>query len=1032
MRFTRLALLSSSALALVSWSAVVNAQVAPEPSATPAAQAPQSQPDAQSPSSAASAPAASPSAPAEIDIPQVNVEGRQPKPARRVARAAPAPRFTPPPTAPAQAAPVSPFPAPSASLSGLTSSQLQSNSSGSFSNSFFTMPGATSAGLSAGSARPVLRGLADAKVRIQENGVGTVDVADIAQDHGVPIDPLALQSTEVFRGPGALRFGSQAVGGVVEATNNRIPTAVPVGGLTAEMRSAVTTVNRGWESGLLLDAGAGNFAVHADVYGRQASDYSIPSYPYLVPPSPAPAFTGKQPNSAMRAEGAAVGGSYLFDGGYVGAAISTFTSDYYVAGIATAAAQQHNRLQQTKVTSKGEYRPDSTAIAVVRYWAGYSDYKHDEVSLGSLGFEEIGATFKNRQWEGKAEVESAAIATPIGAWTSIAGVQGAYQKLDTFGQAILLPAQTATVAGYLFEEVKHTDSWRTQVAGRVEDVNVAGTAFLFPSSLVPPPNAPTSSPADLNYTPKSISVSTIKDLPWSLVASLTAQRIERAPRALELFASGPDDSEKTFKIGNSALTLETAKTVEAGLKRIDGDFRFDAKAYYTRYDNFIFGAATGKLCQATFDTCGTGTDYIQVFYSQRDAIFRGGEIAWQWDLAPFQGGIFGIDGQFDLVRATFTDGSNVPRVPPMRLGGGAYWRNDNWFVRVGLLHAFTQNDFSEFDTSTPGYDLLKLQIEHRDVWRDSPWGPVEVSSGVVGDNLLNADVRNSVQFHKDEILQPGRGFKFFMNVKYGADKPSAFGLPVKAPRGGGWAFREAYAPAAAWWGGGYVGANAGYGWGRSEDNTALANASTGNLVAGGASSFAMNAATVGGQGGYNWVSGRLLAGLEGDIQYAGKRTGSTSTCAASVCNPALAPLDASVTSNLSHQLDWVGTLRGRLGTFITPAALAYVTMGVPVGSVAVTGNVAGYDAAGNVANAAVNTHAIRTGWTIGAGLETKIAEQWSVKLEYLHTDLGSLRVVPQTPINATVTADFNARLTDDIVRFGVNYKFAQGGITTNY
>jgi iron complex outermembrane receptor protein len=48
-----------------------------------------------------------------------------------------------------------------------------------------------------------------------------------------------------------------------------------------------------------------------------------------------------------------------------------------------------------------------------------------------------------------------------------------------------------------------------------------------------------------------------------------------------------------------------------------------------------------------------------------------------------------VDGQYDFVRATFaSDGSNVPRMPPMRLGGGTYWRNDNWFVRMGLLHAF--------------------------------------------------------------------------------------------------------------------------------------------------------------------------------------------------------------------------------------------------------------------------------------------------------------------------------------------------------
>ncbi|WP_163616605.1 TonB-dependent receptor plug domain-containing protein, partial [Klebsiella pneumoniae] len=68
--------------------------------------------------------------------------------------------------------------------SALSGNQIQSSTSPSFGNLFFTAPGATSAGLSTQSSRPVLRGLSDAKVRIQENGIGSVDVSDIAQDHG--------------------------------------------------------------------------------------------------------------------------------------------------------------------------------------------------------------------------------------------------------------------------------------------------------------------------------------------------------------------------------------------------------------------------------------------------------------------------------------------------------------------------------------------------------------------------------------------------------------------------------------------------------------------------------------------------------------------------------------------------------------------------------------------------------------------------------------------------------------------------------
>src|SRR6185295_17313420 len=128
----------------------------------------------------------------------------------------------------------------------------------SFGNLFFTQPGATSAGLGPGTSRPILRGLSDFRVRIQENGIGVGDVSNLGQDHGVPLDPITIARTEIHRGPDALRFGSQAVGGVVEAITNRIPTAAPPGGLAAELRAGLNTVNNGWESALLLDAGSRN------------------------------------------------------------------------------------------------------------------------------------------------------------------------------------------------------------------------------------------------------------------------------------------------------------------------------------------------------------------------------------------------------------------------------------------------------------------------------------------------------------------------------------------------------------------------------------------------------------------------------------------------------------------------------------------------------------------------------------------------------------------------------------------------------
>ena len=930
-----------------------------------------------------------------------------------------------------QPAATSPFNQPPASLTTITSSQIQASPAQSFGNLFFTLPGATSAGLAPGASRPVLRGLDDFRVRVQENGIGSMDVSDLGQDHGVPIDPLSIQKIEIFRGPEALRYGSQAVGGVVEATNNRIPFAAPVGGWQTQFQGATTTVDRGLEGGALFDAGTRDFAMHADFYGRHASDYFVPSYPYLFPTDPAPSFNGKQPNSGLHSEGQAVGGSYLFDGGYVGAAISRFTSLYRIPTLEGAQNNGRIDLQQTKITSKGEFRPQSSAIDVVRFWLGAVEYQHNELGFDEAGQDGIRATFNNHAQEAKAEIKFMPLVTPLGSLISSIGTQFDHQQIDTAGDAgsLLGSARTNRGAAYFFNELWLSDTLRTLLAGRIETVRLDGTAGIFPSTLLPPPDNPELLLQSLGFMPKSISFSVLKDLPSWMVASATVQRIERAPTALELFAHGSHDSPATFEIGNPGLKVETANTAEIGLKRTDGAFRFDAKVYYTKYDNFIFRQATGILCGEDFASCGTGTEFIQTVYAQRDAIFRGGEMAWQWDLLPVATGIFGVDGQYDFVRATFTDGSNVPRMPPMRVGGGTYWRNDNWFVRMGLLHAFGQSDLGVNDTPTAGYNLLKMEISNKQYWRDSPWGAAEITTGLVGDNLLDVDVRNSVQFHKDEILMPGRSIKFFMNAKFGGVPPVTKAGYSKAPTGFGGAIFKAPVLTAWSWAGPYIGANIGYSAGKSKTDAVFSDFTTGAPLLATGSTDNLNGMIGGIQGGYNWQGGNWVGGIEADIQISGQGATPSYLCPGAVCNPGIADFTAPVTATFDqgHKLDSFGTLRGRFGTTITPDVMVYATGGLAVGSIRSTVRLAGvgFDADGNpgaVSNA-VSVLTQKAGWTAGAGLEGRLFGNVTGKIEYLYIDFGTISTSVTNPFNAIpVTLSSNSRITDNIVRVGLNYK----------
>lgn len=640
------------------------------------------------------------------------------------------------------------------STTGLTGREIERSSAASLADLLSGLPGVSASTFAPGASRPNIRGLDDYRVRVQENGIGTQDASDFSQDHGVPIDPLAADKVEVIRGPATLRYGSQAIGGVVSATNNRIPEALTPGGFSARFKGGASSVDNGLDGATSLDASGGNFAIHADAYRRRAGDYRIPG--------------GVQANTRLDAEGQSVGGSYFFDGGYIGTAIQHITSLYHIPGVAEARENTRINLEQTKWTSKGEWRAPTDGIDAVRFTFGASNYKHDELGLGSNGIDGVQNTIKNRELEGRFELDHAALATSIGALTGTWGAQIGQRGLGTFGSlgGLLAPTKTDTAAIFAFEQIQFTDTLKLQAAGRLENHIVKGQAPTFPADLLPPPNTFSEEPARRSFAPKSASVGLLKNLPRDLVATLNAQYVQRAPAAPELYSRGSDDASGTFVIGNPNLKIETAQTAEIGLKRARGSLRFETSLYYTRYQDFIFKQVTGNRCTDEFSTCGAVGPLIQVAYGQRDAVFRGAEFAAQLDVTPLGDGTFGVDGQYDVVRATFTDGTNVPRIAPMRVGGGLWWRSAEWYARVGLLHAFAQNDVSLNETPTDGYNLLRAELSYTHTFNRTDGGPRDITIGVAGDNLLNEDIRNHISFKKAEVLQPGLGVRLFTNVRF--------------------------------------------------------------------------------------------------------------------------------------------------------------------------------------------------------------------------------------------------------------------------
>lgn len=175
------------------------------------------------------------------------------------------------------------------------------------------------------------------------------------------------------------------------------------------------------------------------------------------------------------------------------------------------------------------------------------------------------------------------------------------------------------------------------------------------------------------------------------------------------------------------------------------------------------------------------------------------------------------------------------------------------------------------------------------------------------------------------------------------------------------------------WTGFYAGINGGYGWGDANWSSLPGD-------------FSTSGGTVGGTIGYNWQTPGTpwVFGLEGDINWAG--------------------IDGNVGA-AQTSTDWFGTVRGRIG-YSFDRVMPYITGGLAFGNI--ESSVAGLP----------KSDSTEVGWTLGGGIETAFAPNWSAKLEYLYVDLGSAGCSA-----ASCFVPTNVDHSFSVVRAGLNYRF---------
>ncbi len=224
------------------------------------------------------------------------------------------------------------------------------------------------------------------------------------------------------------------------------------------------------------------------------------------------------------------------------------------------------------------------------------------------------------------------------------------------------------------------------------------------------------------------------------------------------------------------------------------------------------------------------------------------------------------------------------------------------------------------------------------------------------------------------------------------------------------------------WTGAYVGANAGYVWGDADTRTStqagtyFAGSSVSAVNSSGVAKVHPDGFTGGAQAGFNWQSGNVVFGVEGDFDAYDLNESRTVT----TLYPAFAP--STFTLHQAVNADWLLTLRPRVG-YAANNLLAYVTGGLAVTELKNSNSFS--DTFGLGAAESSSASKTKYGWALGAGLEYAVTSNWSAKAEYLYTDFGSMTSSGVLTASGPSSAPFShaADLNSSIVRIGVNYTF---------
>ena len=621
------------------------------------------------------------------------------------------------------------------------------------------------------SSRPVIRGLADDRVQILSNGVTNLDVSNVSADHAVAVDPLTLDRIEVVRGPAALMYGPNSIGGVVNLIDSRIAEKpLEPNALGSPIRGAFdgryNSVDSGGAGSGMVKFGLGPMVFHLDGFRRNSSNLRIPKEthtPVGKEKDPTGSVFGRLPNSASQSDGGAAGASAVWDEGFFGLSYSGFNSTY-------GAVKERDvliDLNQRRLDARGSFLAPASGIKAINYKFSSTDYQHLESGAGEFQL------FKTRGTMGRVEL----VHEKIGLLEGLIGYQMQLSSMSVNSSDpahALLPAnKTKMHSIFIFEEIA-LEPLRYQFGARFDRTTVeSGARSVHP--IIPDPNDP-SNPllrmldetseednpaASREFNAFSLSGGVVYDINKQYSLALNTGFTQRPPTALELSAYGPHHATGTFEIGNGSLGMERALTFDLSFRKKTGRVTGSVSVFYNQFSRFIAMSPTGRTVDGDLLEYRYGATRARLYGAEAEVVVHlleprlteeKGSTADDESARRIIQGLH-LDLRTDYVRAVDQNGDrSLPRITPLRAQAALVHDWNGLQSRIETQHVARQNSLAENETRTASYTLLNASVSYQ-----FKAGPSNLELYVRGTNLTDRDARVHTSFLKDVAPLPGRG-----------------------------------------------------------------------------------------------------------------------------------------------------------------------------------------------------------------------------------------------------------------------------------